>query len=178
MYGYVGCVQEGISFLVSWSHGVLSMDCFGEMCNFTHFFGPKRRVELSLVVTLSIAMATLMVISRKTNGTHDMLKKKTPFFHGRFIFIHDLSNGRFSIVIRLSVGFFPWDAVIGTEENTSPPAVGYVAIRCHSDQDHVCKEPQVDSGRKMLKRDWEAPFCVFRWWLAPQNLMKHCEIIG
>ena len=36
-----------------------------------------------------------------------------------------------------------------------------VAIRCHSDQDHVCKEPQVDSGRKMLKRDSCSLLCFF-----------------
>lgn len=75
---------------------------------------------------------------------NDMFEKKIITFHGRFSFIHDLSNGPFSIVIR-GVRFFKYGCSHWSEENTSRPAVGGPAIRCHSDQDHVCKEPQVDS---------------------------------
>lgn len=76
-------------------------------------------------------------------------------FHGRFSFIHDLSNGRFSIVIR-AYDFFMRCSHWSSEYFSQ--LLG-VAIRCHSDQDHVCKEPQVDSGRKMLKRDFCSLLC-------------------
>ena len=52
---YVGCVQEGISLLVSCSHGVLSMDCFGENVQLHPFLWTKKT---GWVTTSSVSIRT------------------------------------------------------------------------------------------------------------------------
>lgn len=75
----------------------------------------------------------------------------------------------------VAYGFFSTDAVTGLKRILLGPLLGgppsgaiLTKIMCVR---------SLRSIQRMLKRDLEGPFCGFSLVVAPQNLMKHCDII-